>query len=1048
MNETGQTAHSRDNNIALTALRGTYGLATLDLLTCAYIFLLLTRQPATPIIYFMMGVFLLSIVAAFASIALTIRRRQELAAKTLYWISVAIAVSAVSLFIGRAPDITIATLLVQAMLIRWLFPSGASRRMYYAISIAVFILMWGIEWLTPPWRIQIETQPVGPAAVIGFGIILAVLVFLQTRQIVNRSIRLKITVWIGGTVIALFVILAGHSIATVRRTFIENAQKAALAVAESHARQIRADTETPLNIARALAQALTAVKDPRSPADLTRDDVNAMLRQVLVENPSYLGTYTLWEPNAFDGLDSQYRNQPVHDDTGRFIPYWIRSDDGSIAVIPLEQYETPGIGDWYVLPRQNKTEMTFAPLIYPINGVDTVMASFVAPIMYNDTFYGIAGVDAPIGFVQEILDSIDLYDGKADAVLLASSGTLIGASKRPELVNQPATEIYADFADLQPRIAAGEAFISMSPDGNFLRVFAPVEIGQTGQPWSFGLIIPFSEVTAPATAVALQQAGVSLGLIVLFFLLLWYLSNQLTRPIVELTETANAVTQGNLGVAANVQSRDETGILANAFNAMTRRLRETLQGLEQRVADRTRNLELAAEVGRAVSQVRALDVMLKDACELILKEFNLYYVQVYLTDPGGSTLRLEAGTGTVGLELLGRGHSLPVNTGSINGRAVVEKRSVVISDTAQSATFHPNKLLPETRGEMAVPLIVADKVVGALDMQASQPGVLTDEILPAFEALAGQLAVAIQNANLLAETEQARAQVEAQARRLARAGWDEYLDAIHKPERLGFVYDRKQVLPLTETDGTQTADERAVSAPISVTGEALGSLAVEIEDETRRGQALELVNAVSRQVAQQIENLRLLESAERFRTAAEDASRRLTREGWRDYLNISADKTKGYAYDLKEVRPVDANAERSMPGATVALPIKLRGETIGKISLQGVAPDDADSIGFAGIVAERLSAHVENLRLNMQTEQALATTRQFGEREQALRQITSAVRSSTDPAVILRTAARELGTMFGRRVMVQIAEGGETRGQPTTSNEASSTSNSSDGGAS
>ena len=107
-----------------------------------------------------------------------------------------------------------------------------------------------------------------------------------------------------------------------------------------------------------------------------------------------------------------------------------------------------------------------------------------------------------------------------------------------------------------------------------------------------------------------------------------------------------------------------------------RELDESRLSLEQRVAERTQNLELAAEVGRTISQVRALDAVLKDACDLILKEFKLYYVQIYLTNPNQTNLVLEAGTGEVGRQLVGRRHSLPLDTSSINGRAAWEKRSV------------------------------------------------------------------------------------------------------------------------------------------------------------------------------------------------------------------------------------------------------------------------------------------------------------------------------------------------------------------------------------
>jgi len=796
--------------------------------------------------------------------------------------------------------------------------------------------------------------------------VVGVLIFFLVRQawgFISTSVRLEITVWTGMIVAILSIVLVAYSIINTRQSAIDAAEKQALAIADAQALSVSENLDLPMTSARTMAIALKGIKDPGDPTSMTRDQVNKMLYHLNVENPSFLGTYTLWEPNAFDGLDSQYKNAPAHDATGRFIPYWVRRADGSVTVESLLDYETPGIGDWYVLPRQQKKEMVFAPLVYPINNVETVMASFVVPIMQGDTFYGIAGVDAPISFVQGMVDSVDLYNGKANAILLTSSGTVIGFRSRPELVNQPATEVFADFKDLQPLLEKGEAFTSLSPDGKDLRVFSPVNIGNTGIRWSFGLIIPFSEITAQATASAIRQAAISIGLIILSLLALWYFTGQLVRPISELTKVANAITGGNLNAIAEIKSPNETGILATAFNAMTSQLRGTLSTLENRVAERTRNLELAGEVGRAISQVRALDVMLTDAAELIRKQFDLYYVQVYLADPSQTNLILQSGTGAVGAELIGRGHRLPLNTASINGRAAIEKRSVVISDTAASSTFKPNPLLPDTRSEMAVPLMIGERVVGVLDLQSQKTGELDQDILSAFEALAGQLAVAIQNANLLAETEQAREEIESLARRQSRANWVDYMDAIHKPEETGFVFEQNKITPMTRDEQSQpSTKENSLTAPIAVTGEALGNLVVEMEGQSPIARASELVSAVARQVAQQIESLRLLDSAERYRFEAEEASRRLTREGWKDYANANADQISSYIYDLKEVRPYDHNVDQQTEESAASLPLKVRDEIVGKLVIQGLASDDTESLELANAVAERLSAHIESLR--------------------------------------------------------------------------------------
>jgi GAF domain-containing protein len=441
-----------------------------------------------------------------------------------------------------------------------------------------------------------------------------------------------------------------------------------------------------------------------------------------------------------------------------------------------------------------------------------------------------------------------------------------------------------------------------------------------------------------------------------------------------------------------------------------RELDESRLSLEQRVADRTRNLELAAEVGRSVSQVRALDAMLKDACDLILKEFKLYYVQIYLTNPNQTNLVLEAGTGGVGRQLVGRGHSLPLNTSSINGRAAWEKRSVLISDTGLSATFRANPLLPETRGEMAVPLIIANNVVGVLDMQSSEPGILNAEILPAFEALAGQLAIAVQNAKLLAETEQARAEVETQARRLVRKNWEDYLDAINVPEQTGFVFEGSKVIPLSDaTDVHPAAEGNSIQTSISITGQSLGSLIVEMDAQELTPQTTELVNIIARQVAQQIENLRLLESAERYRAEAEQATRRITLEGWQEYIKSRTTSNLGYLYDLNEVRPSHNGDETNDSAFT--LPLKARDETIGKLSVNGLNPDDKDSFELVNAVAERLGAHIDGLRQYEQAQSALAQSEKLFDASRRLTQ-------STDLQELVTSAVTALGISEVNRALL------------------------------
>ncbi|HET7090313.1 MAG TPA: GAF domain-containing sensor histidine kinase [Anaerolineae bacterium] len=402
------------------------------------------------------------------------------------------------------------------------------------------------------------------------------------------------------------------------------------------------------------------------------------------------------------------------------------------------------------------------------------------------------------------------------------------------------------------------------------------------------------------------------------------------------------------------------------------KLRTLNTELEARMSARTRDLALATEVSQRLSAMRGLDILLAEAVKLIQERFDLYYTQIYLADPAERTLRLRAGTGSVGEELIRRGHRLPIGPGSINGTAAYEKRALIVADTAQSAIFLPNPLLPDTRSEMAVPLIAGERVVGVLDLQSAEPGALTAHNLMAFQALAGQLAIAIENASLFAEAAQTRAEVEAQAQHLTRVGWQDFLNATDRRERLGYTYDLTNVTPLNEALPQEVPPSgQALAVPIVVAGEEVGGLRLESDSgRTWTVDDAELVMSVAGRVARQVENLRLLAQAEHYRAEAEAATRRLTREGWEGFLASRAAPETGYVYDLNQVAPL--SVEPAGSSSPFIHPLQVRGGTIGELAIDGPEGLGDEAVDLVAKVAERLSAQVETLRLTEQVQAALA----------------------------------------------------------------------------
>lgn len=412
-----------------------------------------------------------------------------------------------------------------------------------------------------------------------------------------------------------------------------------------------------------------------------------------------------------------------------------------------------------------------------------------------------------------------------------------------------------------------------------------------------------------------------------------------------------------------------------------RRLQEETQileiSLEGRVLERTENLSLATDINRRLSQLRDPNILISQAVELIRSQFDLYYVQVYLYDESTRSLDLAAGTGVVGEELVRRNHRLPIGTGSINGSAAVRRETIIVSNTKDSGIFRFNPLLPETRSEASLPIIVDRRLIGVLNVQSQKfEGVSSDNI-PAFEAIAAQLATSVENARFFNMVQNTQAELQVQARRFTRDGWSNFLDAIERDEFLGYSYAEQALKPL---DAPISPDENEVQVNIELAGEQIGTIQLvgDFSDGLSADEE-ELVTAIARQIANQVETLRLLEEAEKYRVEVETASRQQLRAGWETYQK-NEQQALGFGYDMHRVHSLEENGAVQVTQKGLQAPLMVKGEPIGDIAFAELAEADEETSSLVSTVITQLGNHIENLRLSRQTERALAVTEEQAER--------------------------------------------------------------------
>jgi len=442
-----------------------------------------------------------------------------------------------------------------------------------------------------------------------------------------RSIQQRIALIGGLCLLATAGILIGYSVylASSTQQLVSNrvsqqAQDEALQTLQhlggKYAGEIRAEFTKALEAARGMATTFAVAKmgaADNGGLDIGRDQVNAVLLNVLKSYPDFNGTYSCWEPDAIDGQDALFAGTQNgnNEQTGRFTPYWTRGADGKIAVQPLVEYDTMdkhpnGVlkGGWYIGPKENRRESVLGPLPYIVQGKQVWLATLSVPIVVNGRFMGVAGTDYNLDFVQKISQEVSgkLFDGQGEVAIISDQGLVVAQSRHPNLIGEHFKQVLPD--DWQAALGSiqkGEELARLDDSGMVI-VFAPIELGRTGKPWSMMLKIDKDIVLAKAAALEaemqtqssrsmLQQIGVGVFISLLAVIALWISSRSVALPIRKAAQLAGAIQRGDFSQRLAHRSADEVGQLSASLDRMAESLQQQVH-----VAERISQGDLTVDV--------------------------------------------------------------------------------------------------------------------------------------------------------------------------------------------------------------------------------------------------------------------------------------------------------------------------------------------------------------------------------------------------------------------------------------------------------------------
>jgi GAF domain-containing protein/HAMP domain-containing protein len=676
------------------------------------------------------------------------------------------------------------TILVMPLLVtQMMLPAKESARAIVAcVVLGAAILLVDLYWPFPIDRMPIPyVQAFFPIII---GAALAISLFVITRQFSNYKLQTKLIIAVLIVTLAALAALGGVNQYLVRGTLVEDADRTLQAAAKQTAASVDTFINSNLTIIKTEAQ----FQDLRNYLSLPADQRAGSLE----------------EKRA-----TQILNICARRDYQNILSYALLDSNGKnvIDTVPADIGAAEAGHDYFQTPLKTGAQYVSPPEFYQ-PGTERAAIYFSAPVRNNTgEIIGVLRMRHDADVIGEIVKrsnnligdqsfailldenlvilshgNAPVFDRKSVAPLSAARLAELQAARRLPAI--PGTEFYADLPDLESGLEAArttDRVINLDAEvdkrGQALERVAITKL-QT-QPWFVAFaqsqpvfLAPIEDQTKTTTALAL---GIS-GLVALATLLV---SQLITRPIARLTMLAEQVTQGNLNARAEVKTGDEIGVLAATFNAMTQQLSDMVGSLEARVNARTAQLRAGAEVARAASSILDVQKLLQRTVDLICDRFSYYYAAVFLLDeyaaPGEARyVRLRAGRGEAGWKMLNQEHKFELGQGMV-GWVCANKQARIALDVGKDAVHFANPLLPKTRSEIALPLQVGDRILGALDVQSELQAAFDESDIAVLQGMADQIAIAMENARLfvqaqtsLAENEQLLAQIQSSLREATR----------------------------------------------------------------------------------------------------------------------------------------------------------------------------------------------------------------------------------------------------------------------------------------
>ncbi|HBO5875684.1 TPA: methyl-accepting chemotaxis protein [Pseudomonas aeruginosa] len=368
-----------------------------------------------------------------------------------------------------------------------------------------------------------------------------------------------------------------------------------------------------------------------------REDLTRQVRTALAANPEVLGLYVVFEPNALDGKDELFVDQPAlgSNDKGRFSLYWAQATPGQLeseSMIESELADTSSgpsgaaYNAWYTCPKESGQPCVLDPYFDKVGERQLLMTSIAFPLELDGKVIGVMGLDINLSNLQALSEqgNRELYDGVGQVGILSPAGLFAGNSRDAGLLGKNLAKADPQHAgELLQLLAAGKSRLFNENDD--LKVLQPLQPIPGAKPWGVLLEVPKSALLGPALALERQlddmrregtwvELGLGLGAAVLGLLVLWLSARGVTRPILGVAHMLRDIASGEGDLTQRLPhtGRDELGELAGWFNRFLDKLQPIIRDVKVSVRDARSTADQSAAISSQTSagmqqQLREID---------------------------------------------------------------------------------------------------------------------------------------------------------------------------------------------------------------------------------------------------------------------------------------------------------------------------------------------------------------------------------------------------------------------------------------------------------